>query len=127
MPLADHELITHFFINIFQDCVQPFGHEIHYTRVRLRGINAHSVSPPASSPHPATQCLTPSQLTPTQPPSVSPPASYIAGTNRCIRFGEQGHVAFVVCPELLVRKSVVSESNWRPFGLWVNIVTTVSR
>ena len=35
-----------FFLNIFQDCIQPFGHEM-LSWVRLRGINAHSVSPPA--------------------------------------------------------------------------------
>ena len=35
-----------FFLNIFQDGIQPFGHEM-LSWVRLRGINAHSVSPPA--------------------------------------------------------------------------------
>ena len=37
--------INHFLINIFQDCIQPFGHEM-LSWVRLCGINAHSVSPP---------------------------------------------------------------------------------
>ena len=32
------------FLNLFQDCKQPFGHEM-LSWVRLRGINAHSVSP----------------------------------------------------------------------------------
>ena len=35
-----------FFLNIFQDCIKSFGHEM-LSWVRLRGINAHSVSPPA--------------------------------------------------------------------------------
>ena len=35
-----------FFLNIFQDCIQPFSHEM-LSWVRLHGINAHSVSPPA--------------------------------------------------------------------------------
>ena len=35
-----------FFPNIFQDCIQPFGHEM-LSWVRLRGINAPSVSTPA--------------------------------------------------------------------------------
>ena len=35
-----------FFPNIFQDCLQPFGNKM-LSRVRLRGINAHSVTPPA--------------------------------------------------------------------------------
>ena len=37
---------TCFFLNIFQDCIQSIGHEM-LSWVRLRGINAHSVSPPA--------------------------------------------------------------------------------
>ena len=39
-------VIFFFFLNIFQDCIQPIGHEM-LSWVRLRGINAHSVSPPA--------------------------------------------------------------------------------
>ena len=38
-----------FFLNIFQACIQPFGQEM-LSWVRLRGINAHSVSPPPPSP-----------------------------------------------------------------------------
>ena len=34
------------FLNIIQDCLQPFGHEM-LPWVILRGINAHSVSPQA--------------------------------------------------------------------------------
>ena len=32
-----------FFLNVFQDCIQPFGREM-LSWVKLRGINAHSVS-----------------------------------------------------------------------------------
>ena len=39
-------ILSLFFLNIFQDCIQPFGHEM-LSWVRLRDINAHSVSPPA--------------------------------------------------------------------------------
>ena len=41
-----YEIFVEFWSNIFQDCIQPFGHEM-LSWVRLRGINAHSVSPPA--------------------------------------------------------------------------------
>ena len=35
-----------FFLNIFQNCIQSFGHEmLSWVRVRLLGINAHSISP----------------------------------------------------------------------------------
>ena len=39
-------LVFFFFLNIFQDCIQPFGHEMLFW-MRLRGIKAHSVSLPA--------------------------------------------------------------------------------
>ena len=39
-------IFIYFLLNIFKDCIQPFGHEM-LSRVRLRGINAHNVSPPA--------------------------------------------------------------------------------
>ena len=35
------------FLNIFQDCTQPFGHEM-LSWVRLHGINAHNGSPHAA-------------------------------------------------------------------------------
>ena len=36
------------FLNIFQDSIQPFGHDmLMLSWVRLHGINAHSISPPA--------------------------------------------------------------------------------
>ena len=68
-------LENNFFLNIFQDCIQPFGHEM-LSWVRLHGINSHSVSPP------------------------SPLASwyqFYCLVNRDTR-------ALVACPELLVRK-----------------------
>ena len=34
------------FFNVFLDYLQPYGHEM-LSWVRLRGINAHSFSPPA--------------------------------------------------------------------------------
>ena len=37
---------TCIFLNISPDCIPPFGHEMLSCGVRLRGINAHSVSPP---------------------------------------------------------------------------------
>ena len=42
---AEGAYIYHFFLNIFQDCIQPIGHEM-LSWVRLRGINAHTLSHP---------------------------------------------------------------------------------
>ena len=43
MCLVNDRLLSIFFLNIFQDCIQPFGHEM-LSWVRLLGINTHTVS-----------------------------------------------------------------------------------
>ena len=39
---------SNFFLNVFQDCIQPFGYEM-LSWVRLRGINAHMSHPQQAS------------------------------------------------------------------------------
>ena len=44
--LSAYKYVCFFFLTIFQDCIQPFGYENEMLSwVRLRGSNAHGVSP----------------------------------------------------------------------------------
>ena len=108
-----------FLLNIFQDGIQPFGHEM-FSWVRLRGINARSVSLPAHA---------------------------LASWYQFYCLVNRDTSALVACPELLVRKLVDSgiepatlrstsrnlnhttncPHSWHLWHHWKHIATTAHR